>query len=78
MTTPEYREALAALDLSQVGAAKLLGVDERTSRRWATGERDVPPPAERFLRFLIAAKIKPERVMKLLSPPLVAGDGGTG
>jgi DNA-binding transcriptional regulator YiaG len=68
MTADRYREALAALDLSQVGAARLLGVDERTSRRWAIGERDVPPPAERFLRFLIARRIKPSIVIKALGP----------
>ncbi len=67
MTHLEYRDLLAALSLSQAGAARLLGVDERTSRRWATGERDVPPPAARFLRFLLEAKISPARVMELLS-----------
>jgi len=54
MTPDQYRDAIARLDLSQVAAARLLGVDERTSRRWASGERDVPPPAVRFLQYLIA------------------------
>lgn len=67
MTSTEYREVLAALSLTQSGAARLLGVDARTSRRWANGERDIPPPAERFLRFLLAAKISPDRVMNLLN-----------
>lgn len=67
MTPDAYREALDSLGLSQVGAAKLLGVDARTSRRWASGEREVPAPADRFLRFLIAAKITPARAMKLLT-----------
>lgn len=67
MTPHEYRNLLAALGLTQAGAARLLGVDERTSRRWANGERDVPPPAARFLRFLLEAKIPPDCVMKLLS-----------
>lgn len=67
MTADEYRAALAALDLSQVGAARLLGVDERTSRRWANGERDVPPPADRFLRFLIARGISAAAVFKTLA-----------
>ena len=56
MSADEYRDAIAQLDLSQAAAARLIGVDERTSRRWATGERDVPPPAERFLRYLIATR----------------------
>lgn len=66
MTPDEYKNAIASLGLSQSGAARLLGVDARTSRRWVSGERDVAEPAARFLRFLIAAKIKPARVLKLL------------
>ena len=44
MTPDEYRDTLTRLGLSQVGAARALGVDERTSRRWAHGEREIPPP----------------------------------
>jgi DNA-binding transcriptional regulator YiaG len=67
MTADEYRTAYAALGLTQAGAARLLGVDERTSRRWATGERDVPPPVSRFLTFLIMAEITADEVMKTLA-----------
>lgn len=67
MTADEYREAIATLELTQGAAARLLGVDERTSRRWANGERDVPPPAERFLRYLIATGRSGEYAMKRLS-----------
>jgi hypothetical protein len=35
MTSDEYREAIAALGLSQVKAGDFLGADPRTSRRWA-------------------------------------------
>jgi transcriptional regulator with XRE-family HTH domain len=42
LTTDEYREAIARLGLSQVQAAKRLGVDPRTSRDWA---RTGPPPS---------------------------------
>lgn len=66
MTLEEYRAAIAALGLSQVAAARLLGVDPRTSRKWATGERDIPEPAARMLRLMIAAKISPKRAAKLL------------
>jgi DNA-binding transcriptional regulator YiaG len=67
MTPDEYREAIERLDLSQVGAARLLGVDERTSRRWAIGERPIPGPAERFLRYLIATGRSGEYAMKRLA-----------
>jgi DNA-binding transcriptional regulator YiaG len=66
VTPDEYREAIEALGLSQVAAARLLGVDDRTSRRWASGERDVPPPAVRFLRYLIATGRSGEYAMKRL------------
>lgn len=66
MTPDEYRETIETLGLTQNGAARLLGVDERTSRRWALGERDIPPPAERFLRYLIATKRTGEQAMKML------------
>lgn len=67
MTSDEYRDALEALGLTQGAGAKLLGVDDRTSRRWACGERDIPPPAERFLRYLIATGRSGEYAMKRLS-----------
>jgi DNA-binding transcriptional regulator YiaG len=66
MTPNEYREAIERLGLSQIAAARLLGVDARTSRRWASGERDVPPPAVRFLRYLIATKKSGEQAMRVL------------
>ena len=66
MTADEYRNAIARLELSQVAAARLLGVDDRTSRRWATGERDVPGPAARFLNYLIATKKTGEQAMRVL------------
>ena len=48
-------------------AARLLGVDARTSRRWASGEREVPPPAVRFLRYLIATKKTGVQAMRVLA-----------
>lgn len=66
MTPEEYEDAIAALGLTQTSSAKLLGVDARTVRRWVAGDRDIPAPAVRFLRFLVAAKIPPARVLKLL------------
>jgi DNA-binding transcriptional regulator YiaG len=67
MTPDEYRFAIGHLGLTQAAAAHLLGVDARTSRRWACGERDIPAPAERFLRFLILAEIDPATVIATLS-----------
>lgn len=69
MNSTDYRAALASLGLSQAGAAKLLGVNERTSRRWAIGELVIPVPVGRWLRFMAAAEINPELVCELLDPP---------
>lgn len=66
MSPDDYRAALETLGLSQVAAARLLGVDDRTSRRWACGERDIPPPAVRFLRYLIATGTTGEKAMRKL------------
>lgn len=66
MSPDDYRAALEKLGLSQVAAARLLGVDDRTSRRWACGERDIPPPAVRFLRYLIATGTTGEKAMRKL------------
>jgi hypothetical protein len=53
MTKTEYRVALRTLGLSQVAAAKVLGVADRTSRSYALGERRVPEPVALALRLLI-------------------------
>ena len=57
MTANQYRAALRRLDLTQVGAARLFGADERTGRRWANGERGIPTCVAIVLRLLIAGKI---------------------
>lgn len=53
MTPIQYKAALDGLGLSQVGAARLLGVDPRTSRRWALGEAAVPPSVALALRLMV-------------------------
>jgi len=65
MTPAAYREALDTLGLSQLAAARLLGVNGRTSRRWAS-DRDVLPPAARFLQYLIATGTTGEQAMAVL------------
>lgn len=67
MSPDEYRELIGLLGLTQGGAAALLGVDARTSRKWANAEREIPPTAARFLRFIHHAKIQPCEVMNALA-----------
>jgi transcriptional regulator with XRE-family HTH domain len=66
MTAEEYRAALTALGLTYAGAARLLGVDDRTSRRWANDERKVDPTVARFLRLLIAKGISADDALAAL------------
>ena len=67
MTHTEYREHLAALGLSQVGAARLFRVAPRTSRRWTLGEQDIPTAVEIVLRLMVRFKLKPEDIEALLA-----------
>lgn len=72
MTPTEYREILVAIGLTQAEAARLLGVDEGTARRWASDGprgRSIPPPARQFLRLLLAAGISPRQALRLLMTP---------
>lgn len=55
MTANQFRSALDRLGLSQLGAARLLNVGDRTARRWA--ENGVSGPAELLIRLLDAGKI---------------------
>lgn len=57
MTAKQFQAALDRLGLSQVGAARLLGSDPRTARRWALGERSVPEPVAIILRLMLSGKI---------------------
>lgn len=62
MTPTQFRAALSRLELSQLGAARLVGADPRTARRWALGERTVPECVAILLRLLIAGKITTDDV----------------
>lgn len=67
MSPDDLARVLEQLELSQTAAARLLGVDERTMRRWIVGHYPVSPTAARFLRFLARAKISPITVMETLA-----------
>jgi DNA-binding transcriptional regulator YiaG len=49
MTNADLQAVLGRLRLSQMGAARLLGVDGRTMRRWLAGEREISEPVARLL-----------------------------
>lgn len=67
MTAGEFEAAMHKLRLSSGQAAKLCGVTNRTTRRWLTGERDVPVPAYRLLLVLARYKIDPREAYDYLA-----------
>ena len=62
MTSTQFRAALDRLALSQRGAARLFGADERTARRWALGERPIPSTVAILLRLMVAGKLIPKDI----------------
>lgn len=66
MDASEYRALIAELGLTQVEAARFLGVSDRTSRAWALGQNDVPPAIALFLRYLAADAVTPARVRRVV------------
>lgn len=61
MTPTQYRAAIARLGLSQRATARLFGVSERQSRRWALDEAEIPKAVEIALKMMIEFKVEPER-----------------
>lgn len=62
MKLNEYRAAIETIGLSQVAAGRFLGVDARTSRRWALGEAPIPNVVAILLRYMVRRKIAPSDV----------------
>jgi DNA-binding transcriptional regulator YiaG len=57
MTPTQYATAIEKLSLSQRGAGKFLGVDERTSRKWIAGDARIPEAVAKLLRLMIRLKL---------------------
>lgn len=62
MSPNDYRLCLHRLGLSQLAAAKVLGIGPRTSRAYALGEVRIPEPVAKLLRLMVRLQIKPEDV----------------
>jgi len=62
----DYRALLDALGLSVEEAAELLGVNPRSSRKWADGQRRVNVIAYRFLLWLRITRADLDEVRRLL------------
>jgi transcriptional regulator with XRE-family HTH domain len=64
MTATQFRKILDRLGLSQLGLARLIGVDGRTVRRWALGERSAPEMVAIILRLMLAGKITADDIVE--------------
>ncbi len=60
MTPKQFADAIERLGLSQRGAGKFLGVDERTSRKWIAGDARIPEAVAKLLRLMIRLKVTPD------------------
>lgn len=65
MTPDQYRSCLAALRLSQQGAARLFKVNGTTSQRWARGKQDVPGAVAIALRLMVKHGVNAEEAAEL-------------
>lgn len=61
MTALQLKRALQRAGLSQRGAAKALDINERTMRRYVSGEQPVPRVVEYALNWLIHLSSGDER-----------------
>jgi len=52
MSPRDYDRTITALGLNQSSAARFLGVSQRTSARYISGEAEVPPAAVMLLRLM--------------------------
>lgn len=62
MTSTQYRAALDKLGLSQVGAARLFQISEKTSRNWA--REGVTGTAAILLRLMVSGKVSAKDIEK--------------
>jgi len=63
MSPDQIRIAIDRLSLSQRGAARLLGVDERTVRKWVAGDAKIPQSAAMVLNISNKFDLTPDDFM---------------
>jgi hypothetical protein len=68
MTADQYRATIDKLGLSQQGAGRFLNVGERTARRYATGESEIPTAVSRLLLLMVHFKLTADGVLTILTP----------
>lgn len=64
MTPRQFEKALKDVGLTQRGAAKFLGINERTVRHWVKGTNPVPRAIELLLKVMISYRTTADRVLE--------------
>lgn len=52
MTPDALRRHLIRLDISQLALGRMLAVDSRTARRWASGHQPIPTPVATLIETI--------------------------
>lgn len=60
LTPAELKFIRVAMDETQGGLAKALGVSSQTVARWEKGHAEIPGPADRMLRVLMMVRMLPD------------------
>jgi hypothetical protein len=60
MTKRELRRLIEGADLSQAKAARLIGLTDRSMRRYLAGDVEIPLSVEYALRYVIEHEIEEE------------------
>lgn len=68
MTADGFKAVLAELGLNQTTGAAFLGIGDRTSRRYASGEIEIPEATAMLLLLMAKTKTTPKRALALLNP----------
>ena len=77
MTAAQYRKHIEQLGMTQRGAARFFGINDRTSRRFAL-EGEVPFVIELLLRVMVKYGVAPDEAFQLTrtkQPDIGFGDG---
>jgi hypothetical protein len=73
MTPGEFKEAVKAMGLNVHSSRKVFLVDERTVRRWSSGDVPIPLPIAGFARVLVRSALPLEWVKDVAGQALWIG-----
>jgi len=59
MSPEQFKESIAAIGLTQHGAAEFFGYSKRVGQRWALAEQAIPLPVQWCLEFMVSQGLKP-------------------